>query len=71
MTVSDRLDRAEKALRCAARQLLRAKTPEEMHRAEGLLCDAARELRDEVQQWLNMIDRDLACHDYDCTEKPL
>jgi hypothetical protein len=46
MTVSDRLDRAEKALRCAARQLLRAETREDMHRAEGLLCDMARELRE-------------------------
>ena len=46
MTISDRLDRAEKALVEAARQLTRAKTMTEAHRAEGLLCDAARELRE-------------------------
>lgn len=46
MTTSDRLDRAEKALAEAARQLVRATTLTEAHRAEGLLCDAARELRE-------------------------
>jgi hypothetical protein len=46
MTVSDRLDRAEKALTDAARQLVEAETREDVRRAEGLLCDAAKELRE-------------------------
>jgi hypothetical protein len=46
VTVSDRLDRAEKALVDAAHQLVRAETREDAHRLEGLFCDAARELRE-------------------------
>jgi hypothetical protein len=46
MTPSDRLDRAEKALDEAVRLLTRAQTVPEIRRAEGLLLDAARELRE-------------------------